>query len=856
MPLVTTFSGVRRLEELSILVSEMKPGAGIGGRLGGVVAIAIAVAGAAPSSVAAMSSGDTLSPRLSELAKPLVRSKSRAKQAAMLSVAASGPGSLLREGERVLVNVRFDHGVAASLEALRGAGGRIVTVSRRYQTVTVAAAPASLHALAAVPRVRGVTEILAPIVYGAGRAASASPTTCEGGSAVSEGVGQMHVGEARQEFGVNGSGVTVGALSDSFNTATKAVTGNQPIATHAAEDEASGDLPGGANPCSGQQTPVRVLEDHASGSGEEESTDEGRAMLQTVHDVAPNASLAFATAFPSEEAFARNIERLAKPVAEGGAGAGVIADDVAYFEEPFFQEGPVSVAINRVTADGVEYFTAAGNDNLFDAMGHEIASWEAPEFLDSGSCPAALAAVTEAGTPTHCMQFGSSPAENTFGITVEKGATLTVDLQWAEPWYGVHTDLDVFLLNEGKPIEEEGKVVGSHGNNIETQKPVEAFQWENKTNSNQEVQLAINHCFGKPCNEEASSTLAPRLKLALLENGGGVLETQYPTSSGTDTVGPTIFGHSGSAGAITVGAERFDDNSAPEDYSSRGPVTHYFGPVSGTTPAPELHPAEAIAKPDVVATDCGVTTFFASFEEGVWRYCGTSAAAPHAAGVAALMLQSNPSLTVAQARSALAATSQPVGTFGPNAIGAGLVDAFGAVARVALPPTITFTQTPDAIGRNRRPTIAFTANRPVGFSCSLDGGAPQACTSPFVPATPLADGRHSFEVSGADIAGHVGSSAVSFTVDTKVPSAFFVKHPHKLIHTRKRKVKETFRFGSNESRVTFTCRVDRSRFHRCGVKFTRWFATGEHTVRVRAQDAAGNVDPTPAVFRFRVRRID
>jgi hypothetical protein len=834
---------------------------GRGSRLGWTIAAALGVAGVLAAPAAAMSSGSgPLSPRLAELVKPSVRSKSPAKQAAMLSVAPSGPGSLLREGDRVLVNVRFERGAAASLEALRAAGGRIVTASRRYQTVTVAAAPASLRAVAAVPRVQGVTEILAPIVYAAGSATSAltSATTCEGGAAVSEGVGQLHVGEARQEFGVNGSGVTVGALLDSFNTATKATTGEQPIATHAAEDEASGDLPGPANPCSGQQTPVRVLEDYAAGPGEEESTDEGRAMLQTVHDVAPDASLAFATAFGGEEAFAHNIERLAKPVSAGGAGAQVIADDVAYFEEPFFQDGPVAGAINRVTSTGVEYFTAAGNDNIFDAMGREIASWEAPAFRDSGSCPAVLSSKPELGDPTHCMQFGSSPTDNTFGITVEAGATLTVDLQWAEPWYGVRTDLDAFLLNSaGEPIEEEvgpgeSVPVGGYGDNIKTQKPVEVFQWENKTHSSQEVELAINHCFGT-CNPEASETLTPRLKFALLENGGGVTETQYPTSSEGSTVGPTIFGHSGAASAVTVGAERFDDDSAPEAYSSRGPVTHYFGPVSGTTPAPELPAPETISKPNLVATDCAVTTFFASLEEGVWRYCGTSAAAPHAAGVAALMLQSNPSLTVAQARAALAATAQPVGTFGPNAVGSGLVDAFGAVARVALPPTITFTQTPEAVSRNRSPTIAFTANRPVGFLCSLDGSAPQACSSPYTPA-PLAEGRHRFEVSGADIAGHVGSSSVSFAVEAKPPDTFFARHPHKLIRTHKGKVRETFRFASNQSGVTFICAVDRGRFHRCGAKLSRWFGSGKHAVRVKARDAAGNVDPTPAVFRFRVVR--
>ena len=94
-----------------------------------------------------------------------------------------------------------------------------------------------------------------------------------------------------------------------------------------------------------------------------------------------------------------------------------------------------------------------------------------------------------------------------------------------------------------------------------------------------------------------------------------------------------------------------------------------------------------------------------------------------------------------------------------------------------------------------------------------------------------------------------------FTVETKRPNTFFVKHPHKLIRTHKRKARETFRFGSNESGVTFICGVDRGRFHRCSAKFSRWFGLGKHTIRVKAQDAAGNVDPTPAIFRFRVKRV-
>lgn len=605
-----------------------------------------------------------------------------------------------------------------------------------------------------------MTEDLAPIVSAA----------CPSGAIVSQGDEQLHAAEARSDFGVDGNGVTVGILSDSFDRA-------EEVATHAAEDVSSGDLPGTGNPC-GFTAPVDVLEDFSS-----QATDEGRAMAQIVHDLAPGASLDFATAFPTEFAFAENIRALAR------AGAKVIVDDVSFLEEPFFQEGPAADAVGEVTADGVAYFTAAGNNNLIDSKGDEIASWEAPQFRDAESCPSELEAIAGPGTD-HCMNFspekGGIP-DPTFGIKVADGATLKVDLQWAEPWFGVETDLDAFLLNaEGQPIEEEHRLVGSTEDNVKTGQPFEFFQWENKTGSPQEVQLAINHC-AEACNPIASKTSKPRLKLALMENGSGVTETEYPTSTGGDTVGPTIFGHNGAASAISVGAVPYDRGESPERYSSRGPVTHYFGPVeSRSAPAPALTSPQTISKPDVVASDCVATTFFAEEEGSAWRFCGTSAAAPHAAAVAALMLQSNPSLSPAGIRSALTSTAQPVGAFGPEAVGAGLVDARSAVAAVALPPTVSITSPPRRVSRNRRPSIGFSANRPASFACSIDGGAPQPCTSPFTPPSPLADGRHAFAVSAADFAGRVGTSeTVIFDVDTSRPRTFFRRRPPRLIVARK-----------------------------------------------------------------------
>ena len=227
--------------------------------------------------MAATGSASGLSPRLAELAKPWLRSSSHAAQAAALGLVPKGPGSLLREGNRVLTYVRFDHGAAASTDALRAAGAEIVGASRRYQTVTAAVKPVDLTRVAAVPRVAGVTEALAPV---------AAASTCPAGAVVSEGVEQLNAGEApgeaRDEFSVDGAGVTVGILSDSFDQATEAADGSGPVETTATDDAKSGDLPGTGNTCSGQGTPVSVLEAAKPEFGEE-SEDEGRAMAQIVH---------------------------------------------------------------------------------------------------------------------------------------------------------------------------------------------------------------------------------------------------------------------------------------------------------------------------------------------------------------------------------------------------------------------------------------------------------------------------------------------------------------------------------------------------------------------------------------------
>ena len=136
---------------------------------------------------------------------------------------------------------------------------------------------------------------------------------------------------ARQQFGVDGTGVTVGVLSDSVNQFNGGLTGST----------STGNLPTSPG--------VNVLQDGPAGS-----TDEGRAMLENIYDIAPGAGLAFATAEGGDLAFANNIKALANT-----AKANVIVDDIGYLDEPFFQDGTIAQAVNTVTAQGVSYFSSA-----------------------------------------------------------------------------------------------------------------------------------------------------------------------------------------------------------------------------------------------------------------------------------------------------------------------------------------------------------------------------------------------------------------------------------------------------------------------------------------------------------------
>jgi hypothetical protein len=784
--------------------------------------------------VAGAESGGVLAPELAELASPTVRSQPLAAQAEALGVPADGPGSLQRDGSQVAVELEFEGGAVAALPALREAGATITAASGIYQRVDAVVSPADLHALAALPGVTGVEPVRTPIVY-APETSVSQTAICEGGTVLSEGIDQLgivtqpgNVG-VREAFGTRGAGETIGVLSDSYDVATTIEGSETAIPTHAAEDIQSDNLTGPENNCSGQQMPVNVLEDGPAGSH-----DEGRAMLQIVHDIAPHANLAFATAFNGELSFAQNIERLAAPVAAGGVGANVIVDDVSYFEEPMFQDGPVAAAVAKVTAAGVTYLSSAGNNNAGPAKEPGIGSWETPEFRDTENpafCPIPVGVAAR-----HCLDFNPGVGEdNAFGITIEGGVPLRLAVGWAEPWYGVKADLDAYLLRKVDP--EEAKVAGEtevvaidNRGNVNG-KPAAFVSWQNPEAeeispgvfAQEEVMLVINRCFGNACDPEATPTAKPRVKVILVQNGAPVINTEYEESKGGDVVGPTIFGHNGTASAITVGASSFSSDGVhinaegtPEDYSSHGPETHYYGPVLSSTPAAKLTTPEVVEKPDVVATDCGANTFFAQYYLGFWRFCGTSAAAPHAAAVIALMHQANPAKTPTQLKSALTGTAKPVTGYGTSVVGKGLVQARQAVE--ALAPLVPFSDPPSTV-------IAPVPPAPPTPEVPIVNPAPAPTTNP-----------------GATGAG-------------PVPTTTIKKHPPKLVKSRVGRTKLSFKFATDQKGASFECSVDKSGWSKCGSNYKAYFLLGSHELKVRARGSDGNVDPTPAVFKFTIKLV-
>lgn len=422
--------------------------------------------------------------------------------------------------------------------------------------------------------------------------------------------------------GYDGTGVRIGILSDSFNAggaATLPATVN-------------GDLP----------TSVQVLLEGPAGS-----PNEGRAMAELIHDVAPGASLTFASAVYGQASFAQQIRNLANPAI---GRANIIVDDVGYLDEPFFQDGVIAQAVNDVVNfNGVSYFSAAGNQ--------ASASFESinPTFSTD----------VQFGAGNY-LDFDTSAGINTRNfIFLQAGESIQLGLQWDDPFYtlnGVDTDIDIFIVDGFT-----GQIVASGtSDNIATQTPFEF------------VGIGQSSGFGfYEVIVRLEAGPAPG-RLKWIDFG------QHQDVYQFDTQSSTVWGHPAAAGAMAVAAAPYYDSNNIEPFSSVGTTTILFTATGSPLGVPDVRQT-----PDITSIDGTNTSFFTGdiFGSGIDaegdqfpNFYGTSAAAPHAAAIAALVKQANPGLSPTQIYDRLTSTATDIGTPGVDPqSGYGLINAFDAI---------------------------------------------------------------------------------------------------------------------------------------------------------------------------------
>ena len=463
-------------------------------------------------------------------------------------------GFLFDEQGRVSVEMRVAD-VEARTTDLESLGMRVTASSEAFGTISGWLPLEQLVAAASLPGLKSVT---------------ANRPGKDVGSVTSQG-DAVHNGPEARSLGVTGDGVEVGIISDSVNQVAPGLGGSQ----------AGGDLPGvtlvSAEP---------VL-----------ASDEGRAMAEIVYDTAPGIPQFYfgSGTLGGATDKAQSIDALV------AAGVDIIADDIFFLTEPFFQDGQVAASVDAAHAAGVVYLASAGN------RGRQ--SYEGLFQTSSGNF--------------HDFDPGAGIDQTNTVAVVPPGGFVRVALQWNQAWGEAATDFDVFLfVSDPSGLST---VAVCDADNIATGLPLEQCDYINGTGDTQLIVVGILR-FNGP----ASAFLK---YIAHLGNGSS-WSPQWDTQS--DAINP---GAASARGSLAIAATNWPTPSSLASYSSRGPKTRLFDAMGDPLSSPEVR-----FKPDLAGADCVATspTFTGGQGFGGGAFCGTSAGTPSVAGIAALIREVAP----------------------------------------------------------------------------------------------------------------------------------------------------------------------------------------------------------------------
>ena len=496
-------------------------------------------------------------------------------------------------GERetmVTVDIRADV-TDAVLARIRALGGTVISSVPEYRAIRARLPLSALETLAELDAVSSIRPAEYPIMHRMPeRAAVARAVVRASGGTNTQGDAAHQADVARRTYSVDGTGIGIGVISDGVGTMTA--------------QQASGDLPAQVTVLTGQAGGPFSF---ACGGGQSDGV-EGAAMLEIIHDLAPGGALFFATADSGagQASMAKNIKDLCT------AGAKVIVDDIGWLFAPVFQDGIIAQAVSAVVKQGCSYFSAAGNGgNLNDGTSNV---WEG-DF--AAGLPLVLSGVN-AGT---VHDFGGSGVGNAITPVIGSGPIYDsyIVLNWADANDKSANDYDLFLIDANDTV-----LASSTDTQDGDDTPIEVIK---RCADDTGARLVIAKNAGAADRYLRLNLWGRRVSLAIATAG-----QTFGHNASQDAVGVAAVdaGTAGGAGGS------FDGSESVEPFSSDGPRRIFYN-ADGTPITPgdfSSTGGKVLQKPDLTAAD-GVSTATPGFP----RFYGTSAAAPHVAGIAALMLQ-------------------------------------------------------------------------------------------------------------------------------------------------------------------------------------------------------------------------